>query len=63
MYDLRFIILRGPKVGLLISFMKISKFHSAKMIVTIENLYIFFNLKHEHLVICFTIKGICINAS
>ena len=31
--------------------------HSKKIIVSIENLYLFFNLKHKHLVICFTAKG------
>ena len=29
-------------------------FHSKK-IITIENLYLFFNLKRKHLVICFTV--------
>ena len=37
-------------------------FHSTKIIVTIENLYVFFNLKHKHLVICFAVKGIRIKS-
>ena len=35
---------------------------SKKIIVTIENLYLFFNLKHKHLVTYFTVKGIRIEA-
>ena len=39
-------------------------FHSKAIIVSIENLYLFFNLKHKKLVIYFTviIKGIRIKA-
>lgn len=37
-------------------------FHSKKFIFTIENLHLFFHLKHKHLVICFTRKGIQIKA-
>ena len=37
----------------------LSLFHSTKIIVVIENLYLCFTLKHKHLVIsCFTVKGI-----
>jgi len=35
----------------------LSLFHSTKIIVVIENLYLCFTLKHKHLVICFTVKG------
>ena len=37
-------------------------FHSTKMLFTMENLYLFFSLKHKHLVTCITIQGICIKA-
>lgn len=37
-------------------------FHSKKFIFAIENLHLFFHLKHKHLVICFTRKGIQIKA-
>ena len=33
-------------------------FHSKKISVTFKNLYLLFNLKHKHLVISFTVKGI-----
>ena len=36
--------------------------YSKKNIVIIENFYLFFNLKHKHLVICFSVKGIRIEA-
>ena len=64
-YDLRVIILHGSgNVSLVISLAKI--FHQVYFIqkngVIIENLYLFFNVKHKQLVICFTEKGIRIKA-
>ena len=52
-YDLGLIILRDP-IGLVIL---LDLFHSTKIIVTIENLYLFINLNHKHLVICYTLQG------
>ena len=37
-------------------------FNSKKVLVSTEDLSLFFNLKHKHLVICFTVKGIQIKA-
>ena len=31
-------------------------FHSKKIIVTVKNLYLYSNMKHKHLVMCFTLK-------
>ena len=69
MHDLRAIILRDFKltqyrsrINLFRNNFLLGLFHSKKIIVNIENLYFFFNLKHKHLVICFTVKGIRIKA-
>ena len=51
-YDVRVIILHGSgNVGLVISLAKISHqvYFIPKNVVTIENLYLFFNLKHKQL--------------
>ena len=37
-------------------------FHSKKILVSMEDLSLFFTLKHKHLVIWFTVKGIRIKA-
>ena len=64
MYDLVVIILRVTQCrsrNLFRETFLLGLFNSKKNI-TIENLYLFFNLKHKHLVICFTVKGIRIEA-
>ena len=61
MYDLRVIILRVTQCrscNLFHENFLLGLFHSKKIIVTIENLYLRVNLKHKDLVIYFTVKGI-----
>ena len=68
MCDFRVIILPEPKVtqcrppNLFCKKILLGLFHSKKNIVTNENLYLFLNLKHKHLMISFTVKGIQIRA-
>ena len=51
-------ILESRNVGLVISSARISyKVYFILKNIVVENLYLFFNLKHKHLVICFTAKG------
>ena len=65
MYELVVIILRVTQCrsrNLFRENFLLGLFNSKKIIVTIENLYLFFNMKHKYLVRCFTLKAIRIEA-
>lgn len=58
-YDLRVIIVRVTQCQSRYLFREnflLGLFHSKENIVTIDNLYLFFNSTHKHLVICFVVK-------